>query len=143
MISNMLRFPLSMFDDGFDSWVFPQSRLVNRRSASLYPPFNVGVTDDRVDLYLFIAGIDPQSLDVVIEKNLLSVAGNRQLAEKDDKPGSHLRRERFEGKFKRVITLPEEVDTESVEANYNDGVLHISAAKPVVSKPRQVQISVH
>ena len=143
MISNMLRFPLSMFDDNFDSWLFPESGRMSRRSPALYPPFNVGVTDNKVDLYLFIPGMDPHKLDVVIEKNLLSVAGDRQLVEDEDQPGNHIRKERFEGKFKRVITLPEEVDTESVEANYKDGVLHISAIKPVVSQPRQVQISVH
>ncbi len=143
MISNMLRFPLSMFDDDLDNWFFPESRTVSRRTRAGYPPFNVGVTDKNVDLYLFIPAMDPDTLDVVIEKNLLSVAGTRKLAENDEQQGSYSLKERFDGDFKRVITLPEDVDTDSVEANYEDGVLHIRVAKPVVSQPRQIQINVN
>ena len=87
--------------------------------------------------------LDPDTLDVVIEKNLLSVAGTRKLAENDEQQGSYSLKERFDGDFKRVITLPEDVDTDSVEANYEDGVLHIRVAKPVVSQPRQIQINVN
>jgi HSP20 family protein len=139
----MLRFPLSMFDDDLDNWFFPESRAVSRRTRAGYPPFNVGVTDKNVDLYLFIPAMDPEMLDVVIEKNLLSVAGTRKLAEQDEQQGSYSLKERFDGDFKRVITLPEDVDTDSVEANYEDGVLHIRVAKPVVSQPRQIQINVN
>jgi HSP20 family protein len=103
----------------------------------------VGVTDKNVDVYLFIPGMDPAQIDVVVEKKLLSVAGNRLLEKADDKPGDQTRKERYEGQFKRVITLPEDVDTDSADAVYQDGVLHISMAKPLASQPRQVQISVH
>jgi HSP20 family protein len=65
------------------------------------------------------------------------------LAEQDEQQGSYSLKERFDGDFKRVITLPEDVDTDSVEANYEDGVLHIRVAKPVVSQPRQIQINVN
>lgn len=143
MISNMLRFPLSMFDDDLDNWFYPEARSMSRRQRAGYPPFNVGVTENNVDLYLFIPAMDPEKLDVVIEKNLLSIAGTRKLQENDEQQGSYSLKERFAGDFKRVITLPEDVDTDSVEASYEDGVLHIRVAKPEVTQPRQVQINVH
>ena len=153
MISNMLRFPLSMFDDEFDDWFFPRVRSARHQTRSAYPPVNVGSTDKNVDVYLFVPGMDADALDVVIEKNLLSVAGERKLAELHGSEGhenegheseeNYSRKERFEGQFKRVITLPEEVDTDSAEAIYRDGVLHISLAKQAVAKPRQIQVSVH
>jgi len=142
MISNMLRFPLSMFEDDFDSWFYPQQRAEARAVRGVFPAVNVGTTDKSVDVYLFAPGVDANELDVVIEKNLLSVSGERKLAEREDSESS-TRLERFDGKFKRVITLPEDVDADKAEAVYQDGVLHISIAKPVEIQPRQIQVSVH
>ena len=141
MISNMLRFPASMFDDDLDSWFFPQTRTARRQRPASFPPVNVGSTDSKVEVYLFAPGMDVQDLDVVIEKNLLSIAGDRKPAYETDEQ-THSRQERFSGPFKRVITLPEEIDAESAEAVYRDGVLHISMAKQLQSKPRQIPISV-
>ena len=142
MISNMLRFPLSMFDDDLDSWFFTPPRAENRVSRAAFPAVNVGTTDKSVDVYLFAPGVDTNELDVVIEKNLLSISGERKLPEFDEQETS-VRQERFDGKFKRVITLPEDVDADKAEAVYQDGVLHISMAKPVEVQPRQIQVSVN
>lgn len=143
MISNMLRFPVSMFDDELDNWFFQQPRATHRRARVAYPPVNVGSTDSQVEVYLFMPGMDAKALDVVIEKNLLSVAGDRQLTEPGEDEGSYTRRERFSGPFKRVITLPEEIDADSAQAVYRDGVLHISMDKQLKASPRQIQVSVH
>ncbi len=143
MISNMLRFPMTMFDDDLDDWFFPRHRLTSGQNQVTYPPVNVGSTEKSVDVYLFVPGMDADALDVVIEKNLLSVAGERKLAEQQSNEGDFTRQERFEGQFKRVVTLPVEVDADSAEAVYRDGVLHITMAKQQEVKPRQVQISVH
>ncbi len=144
MISNMLRFPLSMFEDDLDSWFFPQQRAETRSLRGVFPAVNVGTTDKTVDVYLFAPGVQADDLDVVIEKNLLSISGERKLAEREDKEGeASTRLERFDGKFKRVITLPEDVDADKAEAVYQDGVLHISMAKPVEVQPRQIQVSVN
>jgi HSP20 family protein len=142
MISNMLRFPLSMFEDDFDSWFYPQQRAEARAAHGVFPAVNVGTTDKNVDVYLFAPGVDANDLDVVIEKNLLSVSGERKLPEREGSEAS-TRLERFSGKFKRVITLPEDVDADKAEAVYQDGVLHISIAKPAEVQPRQIQVSVN
>lgn len=145
MISNMLRFPLSMFDDDFERLFYPEVTRHPRNPRSTeayYPPVNIGTTDTSVDVYLFAPGMDAEALDVVIEKNLLSVSGERKLPAVDNEKGSFYRQERFDGQFKRVITLPEDVNTEHVQANYKDGVLHISIAKREEVQPRQVKIAV-
>ncbi len=142
MISNMLRFPFSMVDNEIESLFFPEAyRSIAGQGQSAYPPINISTTDKSVDVYLFIAGMNPDDIDLVIEKNMLSVSGTRKLpdAANDDK-GSY-RQERFEGSFKRVITLPEAVDAESTQAVYKDGVLHISIAKRAETQPRQIKIS--
>lgn len=104
-----------------------------------YPPINVGVTAETVDVYLFSAGIDPGELDVSIQQNLLTVAGNRKPHE--EREGARFyRQERFSGNFRRVITLPDDVDPDRVEAKYQDGVLHIKVHRREVSKPKQIHI---
>ena len=69
-----------------------------------YPPINVGVTSEGVDVYLFAAGLDPKTLDISLQQNLLTIAGDRTV----DMPDSaqYYRRERFSGPFRRTISIP-------------------------------------
>jgi HSP20 family protein len=143
MISNMLRFPLSMLDDEMERWLYPEViRDRGRRIRASYPPINLGTTDKSVEVYLFAPGMNPDALDVVIEKTLLSIEGERHMPEAANEETSSYRQERFEGRFKRVITLPEEVDADKAEAVYKDGVLHISIPKQSELQPRQIKVSV-
>ena len=143
MISNMLRFSPSLFE-GLDELFAPELYQMQERQGSrarAYPQVNMGVTDKSVEIYLFTPGVDASALDVSIEKNLLSVSGERQQDELDDKDAVN-RRERFVGKFKRAIALPEDVDPDQTEAVYRDGVLHISVAKKEEVQPRQIKVTV-
>jgi HSP20 family protein len=141
MVSNMLRFTPSFFE-GLDE-VFaldPAFSSVRSREVS-YPQVNMGVTDKSVEIYLFVPGMDADSLDVSIEKNLLSVTAERE-NETPESKSTMSRRECFKGRFKRVITLPEDVDPDNTEATYKDGVLHISVAKREETLPRKIAVTV-
>ena len=144
MISNMLRFGPSFFE-GFDELLAPEfsayAPIRRRERALTYPQVNMGVTDKSVEVYLFVPGMDASELDVSLEKNLLSVTAKRVTEESDDSDAMQ-RQERFSGQFKRVITLPEDVDPSKTEAVYKDGVLHISVAKREESQPRKIQVNV-
>ena len=103
-----------------------------------YPPVNVGASPDQVDVYLFAAGLDPKTIDVNVQQNLLTVSGERRLQVNQD--ATYYRQERFSGPFQRVIALPEDVDPNRVEAKYNDGVLQITARRRESAKPRQIAV---
>lgn len=105
-----------------------------------YPPINVGSTPDQVDVYLFVAGIDPKALDISIQQNLLTIDGERS-SKSDKSPSSYYRQERFNGKFHRVVTLPDDVDPDKVEASYHDGVLRIAVKRRESTKPRQIEVN--
>jgi len=142
MISNMLRFPFSMLDNEMESLFYPEGyRTVVGRTQSSYPPINISTTDESVDVYLFVAGMNPDEIELIIEKNMLSVSGTRKLPDTTNDDQTSYRQERFEGSFKRVITLPETVDTESTQAVYKDGVLHIRIAKRAETQARQIKNS--
>jgi HSP20 family protein len=104
-----------------------------------FPPLNVGSTPERVDVYVFAANLDPKKLDLSIQQNLLSISGTRKV-EVDEK-AEYYRRERFDGDFRRVVALPDDVDPERVEAKYRDGVLHITIRRHESARPRQITVS--
>ncbi len=115
--------------------VLPGIRSV---APGTFPPVNVGATPDKVDVYLFCPGIDTQKLDVSIQQNMLSISGERKAANAENT--KFYRRERFNGEFRRVVTLPNDIDPDRVEAKYADGVLQIEVQRREASKPRQIEI---
>jgi HSP20 family protein len=123
-------------DELFGSWSPPVGiRSLPRGS---FPAVNVGQTPERLDAYLFAPGIDPKSLDISIQQNLLTVSGKRDVLAKGDV--DHYRQERFSGEFRRVINLPEDVDPERVQAKYVDGIVQIGVQRRESARPRQIEI---
>mgnify|MGYP004701997811 FL=1 len=110
-----------------------------RGQARGFPAMNVGGTPRSVDIYAFVPGIDPATLDVQIEKGVLTVAGERRVADIPEKATVHID-ERAVGSFRRVVTLPDDIDPNAVEAKYRDGVLHISIARKEAAQPRRITI---
>jgi HSP20 family protein len=145
MFGNLTTFE-NLFDElrrmqqGVDQ-IFGRSSLpagIRSVSRGTFPPTNVGATENEVHVYLFAPGLDAKSFNISIQQNLLLVSGTRKLP--INEKATYFRRERFEGEFRRVITLPEDVDPERVEAKYRDGVLQISLRRRETTKPRQIQI---
>ncbi len=118
--------------------VGPWPNGIRAVARGTYPPINIGSTPDQVDVYLFAAGIDPKSLDISIQRNLLTIDGERKLVAEEG--ADYFRNERFSGEFHRVITLPDDVDPEAVEANYRDGILRITIQRHEAKKPRQIEV---
>lgn len=104
-----------------------------------FPPLNVGATPQQFDVYLFAAKLDPKSIDLTVQQNLLTVSGSRKID--INEKAQYYRRERFAGDFTRVLTLPEDADPERVAAKYRDGVLHITVQRRESARPRQITVS--
>jgi HSP20 family protein len=103
-----------------------------------YPPINVGSTPEQVNVYVFAAGLDPKTLDISLQQNLLTVAAERKAPVKE--AANYYRKERFVGSFRRLITLPDDVDPDKVNARYRDGVLQIHVQRREATRPRQIQV---
>ena len=106
-----------------------------------FPALNVGSTGNSLEIYAFAPGIDPASLEVELERGLLTVAGERAspLPEESSKTAVHIN-ERFAGAFRRAMTLPDDADPDAVQAKYADGVLHISVQRRASAQPRRITI---
>lgn len=107
-------------------------------AAGSFPAINIGASPERVDVYVYAAGVDTNSLNISMQQNLLTVAGERKV-ELPDKVQLY-RNERFEGGFRRVLTLPEDVDPDKVTATYRDGVLHITVERHEALRPRRIEV---
>jgi HSP20 family protein len=150
MYPSLTRFPGDVFADldslqrqveqlfGLRSW--PSSIRAAGRGA--FPALNVGVTADAVEIYAFAPGIDPAKLDVTVDQGLLTITGERpsDLPAAGEKPNVYAD-ERFSGTFRRVISLPEDVDASRVEATYRDGILRIAVPKLEKSRPRRIEVA--
>lgn len=108
-----------------------------------FPAINVGTTADAVEVIAFVPGVDPKEIEITIERGLLTLAGARNGGD-PSKPQSGTNayaKERFTGKFRRVISLPDDADPTKVDAKYRDGVLQVTVAKRESSKPRQINVN--
>lgn len=105
-----------------------------------YPALNVGTTPASVEIYAFAPGIDPAKVDVNLEKGVLTIEGERMaVVGGDAKATAHLH-ERFDGRFRRVVSLPDDVDPTAVDAKYRDGVLHVSVRRREAAQPRRIEV---
>ena len=106
-----------------------------------FPALNVGSTPHSVEMYAFVPGLDPASIDVQLEHGVLSIAGERA----DDLSSAQQQatvqiNERFAGRFRRVVSLPDDIDPELVSAHYRDGVLHVTVARREATQPRRISV---
>jgi len=85
--------------------------------------------------------LEEKDIDVRVENNSLTIRGERKF-EKDVNEDNYLRVERAYGPFTRSFSLPNTVNSESVRAEYRNGVLSLHMAKREDSKPKQIKITV-
>jgi HSP20 family protein len=104
-----------------------------------FPALNVGGTPKAVDIYAFTPGIDPATLDVQLVKGVLTIAGERKIDSVPEKATRHID-ERFSGRFQRVVSLPDDIDPNAIEAKYRDGVLHVRILRKQEAQPRRITI---
>ncbi len=87
-----------------------------------------------------LPGVDPDSIDITVEKNMLSVHAERPRLVTEGKDIEIVSNERVHGSFTRQLFLGETLDTEHIEANYVNGVLTVRIPVAETAKPRKVHV---
>jgi HSP20 family protein len=126
-----------LFRDSFG----PEGREEALTSTTFAPPVDVYEDEHNVTLKIEVPGIEEKDIDVQIENNTLTVHGERKY-EKEEKEENYRRVERQYGNFTRTFSLPNTVDQDSVQADYDKGVLKIKLAKKAEAKPKQIKVNV-
>jgi len=112
-----------------------------RAVAEPFPAINIGNTPEAVELYAFVPGVDASKLDISIDRGLLTLAGERAAAvPQDEERASVYANERFSGRFRRVVSLPEDIDPSKVAATCRDGVLRIRVGRRESAQPRRIEV---
>jgi HSP20 family protein len=109
---------------------------------------NMGMWNPAVDLYekdehfvikAELPGVDKNNISIDLKDRMLTISGERSY-DNEAKEENYYRRERSYGKFQRVFTLPAEVDSDKIRAEFKDGLLQVEVPKPEQQKPKQVTI---
>ncbi|UZR95177.1 Hsp20/alpha crystallin family protein [Chondrinema litorale] len=133
------QFPVftDIFDQLFDKSLFDQSSL----NKSTVPAVNVSETENAYRLELAVPGRKKEDFKVEVDNNVLTISSeSKEEKTEDKKEGKFTRREFTYHSFSRAFTLPENVNADSIEAAYNDGVLKLDIEKVPVVKPKSIEI---
>lgn len=125
----------------FENFVEPRTAKDQLMAGSFVPPVDIYEDEHNLVLKLEVPGVTEENLDIQVENNTLTVKGERAF-EKEEKEENFHRIERRYGSFLRTFRLPNTVDSEKIEANYDKGVLKIALAKKPEAKPKQIKVGV-
>jgi HSP20 family protein len=106
------------------------------------PTVDIFETDNELVLKADVPGVDLKDIDIRIENGTLSLKGERKFEREEKNKGFH-RLERSYGSFVRYFTVPDTVDSENVEADYQGGVLTITLPKKEIAKPKSIKVQVN
>ena len=127
---------LRLFEDAFSRMLTePQT---NRPWA---PAVDIYETENELVLKADLPDVDLKDIDVRVENQTLTISGERKFEKSDTTKGYH-RIERSYGTFVRSFSVPNTFDTETIAADFKNGVLSVTLPKKEAAKPRQVKVEV-
>ncbi len=119
---------------------FRTHRFDDEVSLGLWNPVvDLYEKDDNFVIKAELPGVDKNDIGIDLKDGVLTLSGERSdNSEVND--DNYYRRERTYGKFQRVFTLPADVDSDKINAEFKDGVLVVEIPKPEKSKPKSITI---
>ncbi len=111
------------------------------RAARAYPLLNVSEDKENVYVQALAPGLNPESLNLSLQKNTLSIAGDKPAPQGVNAEAFH-RSERAAGKFARSIEVSADVDSNRITARYQNGLLTITLPKSEQARPRQIAVAI-
>ena len=108
------------------------------RSAG-FPAVNIWTSEDGQVITSELPGFDPEDIDINVSADKLVISGERK-AEPEFENASYHRKERSFGKFQRTLQLPFMIDTNKVDAKFNDGILTVALQRAEADKPKKIAI---
>ena len=125
---------IRLFEDAF-------TRMFNEPQTNRpwTPAVDIYETENDLVVKADLPDVDLKDIDVRVENQTLTIAGERKFEKQDNVAGYH-RIERSYGNFTRSFEVPNSFDTEKIAASFKNGVLSVSLPKKEAAKPRQIKI---
>lgn len=149
MLTHFMHYPTSLFgelsrlqremEQLFGGVASPASIRATRWGT--FPAVNVGRGRDQVEISVFAPGVAADSIELSFHDGILTISGARPAeAGEGSGPVDVYLQERFQGLFRRNLSLPEDVDPDRITAEYRNGVLQIRAPKRESLEPRKILV---
>jgi HSP20 family protein len=115
------------------------SRWLESQTASQgsFPPINVFQRGDNILAIIELPGVDKDDLQIQAKENTIRISGKKDISYPES---SVHRRERVFGEFDRTLSLPVQLDSDGIKAEYRDGVLALFLPRSERDKPRSIKI---
>jgi HSP20 family protein len=117
-----------------------EDTAAGRAGSTWVPPVNVRETGDEIALDIELPGINPDNVEITVENGTLTVSGEKREERKEGEEGRYHLVERSYGSFSRSFTLPQGIDEEQINAEFNNGLLSVRIPKAALPQPRRIQI---
>ena len=130
----------SRFNRLFDDPFFRIGRMADDSDLGMWnPAVDLYEKDDHFMIKAELPGVNKDNIKIDLKDRLLTLSGERT-HNNEVKEENYYRRERSYGKFQRAFTLPADVDSDKIKAEFKDGVLQIEVPKPEEKLAKQVTI---
>ncbi len=113
------------FNEWFDPFFIPEQK--DKKSCGCSPATNITETPEAFTLEMAVPGMNKEDFNIALEKEVLSISSEKE--GKTDEAGNYTRREFSTGPFKRSYIIPKSVNTETIVADYKDGILTVTLPK--------------
>ena len=142
-----------LYRTGFSTPVFGLRREIDKLFEDTFgrggegmnpwsPAVDVRESDNELRLELELPGIRPEEVEITADNGILTIRGEKRSERKEGEEGSRYHVvERSYGNFMRSFQLPQGLDEEKIEADYDNGILSIHIPKTALPQPKKIQIS--
>jgi HSP20 family protein len=129
-------FMTDVYDRFFDNF-YPLSTL--KEKDEWLPAFDISENEKEYIIISELPGMEVKDIDVTLSKGILTVKGEKK-QEHEYKGEDYHRIERRYGSFHRSFNIPEKIKTDSVDANYKDGILRLTLPKTEESETKKIEV---
>jgi HSP20 family protein len=126
------------FGDPFRTLDRLSSQLMSGRRTPMGMPMDVWQAEDGYHVALDLPGIDPGSVEITCERNVLTIRAERRAEYEEGH--NVLLAERPQGAFTRQLQVGDALDTEKVQATYSNGVLMLTIPLAEAAQPRRIEV---
>jgi len=130
----------SEMDRLWDSF-FEKGTLRGEEGGEWLPSLDVAETRNEIVVKAEVPGLEPKDIDISLSDDLLTIKGEKKQEREEKEENYHLV-ERSYGSFARSIRLPNEVQSDKINASYKNGVLKVVLQKSEGAKKKEVKIKV-
>lgn len=132
----MLRDRRPLVDDLFESFLDSFNSLSN---VSWSPVVDLEETNNEYVLHAELPGMNKKDINISVENDVLTISGEKKERVKNKESNCHIAEIAF-GKFSRSFRLPAPIDSDKIEAKWENGILFVNIPKSDVAKARKIEI---